>query len=70
MDITGSFKQFAFISIGIYVVILLMWLRSIKYEKKRLSKLYVRLLLVPFSILKNNIRIVNSFKDAIEYLDD
>lgn len=44
-----------------------LWFITLKGEKKKLSRIYARLILVPFGILKSNARIVNSFKEATEY---
>lgn len=48
-----------------YVIIIIIWLRSIPIQKENLSKLYGHLLLIPFAIIKSNTRIAKSLKDSI-----
>jgi hypothetical protein len=52
-----------------FIIVLLVWLKSVPHQKEQLSLLYGHLLLVPFMILKTNNRIVNNLKEAIEYAD-
>jgi hypothetical protein len=65
--LTQTYLNFTIILILFYFCALLVWARQIGQHKLWLSKLYARLLLIPFTILKGNVRIVNSFKEAIEY---
>ncbi len=54
------------IAVGtIFIFIFLFWIYNIPQEKIVLSKLYGHLLLVPLAVLKSNIRIANSLKDAL-----
>jgi len=67
--ITASYLQ---ITVGItafFIIVLLVWLKSIPGQKRELSMLYGHLLLVPFMILKTNNRIANNLKEVIEYSD-
>ena len=49
----------------VYGILLIFWIGTMAKEKKEMSKLYARLALIPFGILKGNPRMVNSFKEAI-----
>jgi len=68
-SLTQTYLTFVIVMMILYLLILLVWFKHLGYQKEWLSKLYARLLLIPFSILKNHVRIVNAFKDAIEYSD-
>ena len=35
-----------------------------------MARLYARFLLVPFDVVKGNVRMVNSFKQAVEYTEE
>lgn len=67
--ITSSYHN---LKVGItlfFIVVALLWLKSIYLQKKNLSYLYGHLLLVPFTILRANTRIVANLKESIEYSD-
>jgi hypothetical protein len=65
--ITNAFLLFAIIFVLMYAAFILVWAYVLSSEKKKLSRIYARLVLVPFGILRSNVRIVNSFKEATEY---
>jgi hypothetical protein len=63
-------KNYLQLTVGMtvfFIVVMLVWLNSIRHQKKGLSYLYGHLLLIPFVILKSNTRITSSLKEAIEY---
>ena len=57
-----------FIIVGI--VRLYAWTRTLGRERKKMARLYARFLLVPFDVVKGNVRMVNSFKQAVEYTEE
>lgn len=63
--ITNSYIE---VTVGItvfFIIVMIIWLKSIGSQKLNLSYLYGHLLLIPFNILKSNSRILSSLKDAI-----
>jgi hypothetical protein len=62
LKLTGGMTAF-------FIFAMIVWLKSIPTQKKKLSYLYGHLLLIPFMILKSNTRIVSTLKDSIEYSD-
>ena len=70
LTLTTEYSLFAIMFLLSYLTLFAFWIRVYQKEKKELSRIYARLLLIPFNILKTNMRIVNSFKEAIEYQEN
>lgn len=65
--ITQTYLEITISIIAFFIVLMFFWFRNIKYQKQEIAQLYGHLLLIPFMILKTNLRIVNSLKEVIEY---
>ena len=65
--ITYGYLKLTIAITAFFIVVMLVWLKSITTQKKNLSYLYGHLLLIPFMILKSNSRIASTLKDSIEY---
>ena len=61
---------FSVLIIIVGIARLRVWTRTLGGEKKKISRLYARFLLVPFDVVKGNVRMVNSFKRAVEYTEE
>ena len=60
--ISNEYIMYGLLFLLSYFTVLGVWLQIVKSEKVWLSRLYARLLLIPFNVLRTNGRIVNSFK--------
>ena len=49
---------------------LCVWIKKLGRERRKIAHLYARFLLVPFDVVKGNVRMVNSFKQAVEYTEE
>jgi len=67
--ITNNYLQITLGITAFFVIVLLLWIKTIPQQKEQLSLLYGHLLLVPFMILRANNRIASNLKEAIEYSD-
>lgn len=67
--ITNNYLKLTVGMTAFFILVMLLWLRSIPEQKRNLSYLYGHLLLIPFMILKSNSRIASTLKEAIEYSD-
>ena len=62
-----------YISVLMFIVVaarLCAWIKKIGKERRKIAHLYGRFLLVPFDVVKGNVRMVNSFKQAVEYTEE
>jgi hypothetical protein len=67
--ITTSYLKLTVGMTTFFILVMLIWLKSISAQKRSLSYLYGHLLLIPFAILKSNTRIAATLKEVIEYSD-
>ena len=61
-EITKNYLLFSILFMVAYILLFLAWLYYSQIIKQKLSLMYAQLVLIPFNLLKTNVRVVNSFK--------
>lgn len=69
-QLTRENMYVSMILIIVGIAILCVWIKKLERERRKMTHLYARFLLVPFDIVKGNVRMVNSFKRAVEYTEE